>query len=172
MLWIVLVMFCFGFCCCAINFKRKIVLGIFIVLMQFQVLFFFSTVFSHLKQWLSFYCIRYSLLFSFGIKFQDFIWTDFITFLQLDDDSVSTKSPSNQKSGFLPVFRSGSCAERGPKQYMEDEHVCIDNLIDHFGETDDFSSPGAFYGVSVPFLPYHFNCSLVRRHFNALLKAG
>ncbi|KAM1909270.1 hypothetical protein ACFX13_038048 [Malus domestica] len=65
----------------------------------------------------------------------------------LDDDSVSTKSPSNQKSRFLPVFRSGSCAERGPKQYMEDEHVCIDNLIDHFGETDDFSSPGAFYGV-------------------------
>ncbi|TQD98324.1 hypothetical protein C1H46_016145 [Malus baccata] len=65
----------------------------------------------------------------------------------LDDASVSTKSPSNQKSRFLPVFRSGSCAERGPKHYMEDEHVCIDNLIDHFGETDDFSSPGAFYGV-------------------------
>ncbi|KAJ9673284.1 hypothetical protein PVL29_023088 [Vitis rotundifolia] len=57
------------------------------------------------------------------------------------------ESPPDGKSGFLPVFRSGSCAERGPKQYMEDEHICIDNLIEHLGATADFPSPGAFYGV-------------------------
>lgn len=46
------------------------------------------------------------------------------------------------------MFRSGSCAERGPKQFMEDEHICIDNLIEHLGATANFPSPGAFYGVS------------------------
>ncbi|KAG9442559.1 hypothetical protein H6P81_018413 [Aristolochia fimbriata] len=56
-------------------------------------------------------------------------------------------SPSRVQSGFLPIFRSGSCSEIGPKQYMEDEHICIDNLPEHLGETAEFPSPGAFYGV-------------------------
>lgn len=30
---------------------------------------------------------------------------------------------------------------------MEDEHVCIDNILEHLGSTADFPSPGAFYGV-------------------------
>ncbi|KAG0488483.1 hypothetical protein HPP92_007045 [Vanilla planifolia] len=51
------------------------------------------------------------------------------------------------QSRFLPVFRSGSCSEIGPKTYMEDEHICIDNLTDHLGVGADFLSPGAFYGV-------------------------
>ncbi|GMY28074.1 probable protein phosphatase 2C 27 isoform X1 [Fagus crenata] len=67
--------------------------------------------------------------------------------LDLDVSIVASKSPSDEKSDFLPVFRSGSCAERGPKQYMEDEHICIDNLFEHLGATADFPSPGAFYGV-------------------------
>ena len=65
----------------------------------------------------------------------------------LDVSIVASKSPYDEKSDFLPVFRSGSCAERGPKQYMEDEHICIDNLFEHLGATADFPSPGAFYGV-------------------------
>ncbi|KAJ6708605.1 PROTEIN PHOSPHATASE 2C [Salix koriyanagi] len=55
-----------------------------------------------------------------------------------------------EESEFFPaVFRSGSCAEGGPKQYMEDEHVCIDNLVDHLSATTSANcpSPGAFYGV-------------------------
>ncbi|KAF3975716.1 hypothetical protein CMV_001041 [Castanea mollissima] len=67
--------------------------------------------------------------------------------LDLDVSIVASKSPSDEKSDFLPVFRSGSCAERGPKQYMEDEHLCLDNLIEHLGATAGFPSPGAFYGV-------------------------
>lgn len=67
----------------------------------------------------------------------------------LDVSIVASKSPSDEKSDFLPVFRSGSCAERGPKQYMEDEHLCLDNLIEHLGATAGFPSPGAFYGVSM-----------------------
>ncbi|XP_074279158.1 putative protein phosphatase 2C 27 [Silene latifolia] len=64
-----------------------------------------------------------------------------------DGGSVCSNEASDENSGFQPVFRSGSCAERGPKQYMEDKHVCIDNLSGHLDASDDFPSPGAFYGV-------------------------
>lgn len=57
------------------------------------------------------------------------------------------KSPSDLLSSYLPVYRSGSCAEKGPKPYMEDEHICIDNLTQHLGDIADFPAPGAFYGV-------------------------
>ncbi|PON90490.1 Protein phosphatase [Trema orientale] len=67
--------------------------------------------------------------------------------LTLDFGIIANKSPSDEKSAFLPIFRSGSCAERGPKQYMEDEHICIDDLVEHIGDTPQFPSPGAFYGV-------------------------
>ncbi|XP_072963706.1 probable protein phosphatase 2C 27 isoform X2 [Typha angustifolia] len=58
-----------------------------------------------------------------------------------------TNSPTEELSSFLPVFRSGSCSEIGPKPFMEDEHVCIDNLVEHLGASAGFPSPGAFYGV-------------------------
>ncbi|KAL0449651.1 UNVERIFIED_CONTAM: putative protein phosphatase 2C 47 [Sesamum latifolium] len=50
-------------------------------------------------------------------------------------------------SGFIPMFRSGSCSEMGPKTYMEDEYICVDNLSDHLGTPNAFPSAGAFYGV-------------------------
>ncbi|CAN6996328.1 hypothetical protein BRARA_E01036 [Brassica rapa] len=56
------------------------------------------------------------------------------------------KSP-DERSDFLPVYRSGSCAEQGAKQFMEDEHICIDDLVDHLGASLDSSSLSAFYGV-------------------------
>jgi protein phosphatase 2C family protein 2/3 len=69
----------------------------------------------------------------------------------LDNEIVSTESesPSDCNSMFVPVFRSGSCSEIGPKPYMEDEHICIDNLFEHLGETAQFPSPGAFFGVCI-----------------------
>ncbi|GMY05269.1 probable protein phosphatase 2C 27 isoform X1 [Fagus crenata] len=69
--------------------------------------------------------------------------------VELDNEIVSTESesPSDCNSMFVPVFRSGSCSEIGPKPYMEDEHICIDNLFEHLGETAQFPSPGAFFGV-------------------------
>ncbi|XP_071733976.1 probable protein phosphatase 2C 27 [Rutidosis leptorrhynchoides] len=60
---------------------------------------------------------------------------------------VSVKSVTEGKSEFVPVIRSGSCAEKGPKQYMEDEHICIDNLHKYLDATEGFPTPGAFYGV-------------------------
>ncbi|KAK4351841.1 hypothetical protein RND71_027359 [Anisodus tanguticus] len=55
--------------------------------------------------------------------------------------------PLKGQSNFEPVFRSGSCAEKGPKQYMEDEHICIDDLLIHVNEIAGSTSPAAFYGV-------------------------
>ncbi|XP_052190567.1 probable protein phosphatase 2C 47 [Diospyros lotus] len=57
-------------------------------------------------------------------------------------------STSGDSSGYVPVFRSGSCSEIGPKTYMEDEYICVDNLEEHLGAASGgFPSPGAFYGV-------------------------
>ncbi|XP_058180593.1 probable protein phosphatase 2C 47 isoform X2 [Rhododendron vialii] len=60
---------------------------------------------------------------------------------------IAIKSPFGENSGFLPIFRSGSCSEIGPKTYMEDEYICVDNLREHLEAASDFPSPGAFYGV-------------------------
>ncbi|KAI3816931.1 hypothetical protein L1987_10716 [Smallanthus sonchifolius] len=43
---------------------------------------------------------------------------------------VGVKSDSDVESEYMPMIRSGSCAEKGPKEYMEDEHICIDNLLE------------------------------------------
>lgn len=72
-----------------------------------------------------------------------------IMFQDIDAGYIGLRSPSDAQLNFLPIFRSGSCSEMGPKQYMEDEHICIDNLMDHLGEKARFPSPGAFYGVSI-----------------------
>ncbi|KAL8487098.1 hypothetical protein ACS0TY_023685 [Phlomoides rotata] len=60
---------------------------------------------------------------------------------------MGIKAPSDLISSYTPVFRSGSCAEKGPKPYMEDEHICIDDLPQHLSDISGFSSPVAFYGV-------------------------
>lgn len=65
----------------------------------------------------------------------------------MDIGVVSSSSLSDGNSTFVPVFRSGSCSEIGPKPHMEDEYICIDNLPEHLGATAHSCSPGAFYGV-------------------------
>lgn len=49
----------------------------------------------------------------------------------------------------MPMIRSGSCAEKGPKEYMEDEHICIDNLLEYLDMIEDLPALGAFYGVCI-----------------------
>ncbi|KAE9613186.1 hypothetical protein Lal_00027383 [Lupinus albus] len=60
---------------------------------------------------------------------------------------VGLKPTSEEKSEFSPILRSGSCSEKGPKQYMEDEYICVDILGEHVGPGTDLPSPAAFYGV-------------------------
>ncbi|GAV81550.1 PP2C domain-containing protein [Cephalotus follicularis] len=67
--------------------------------------------------------------------------------LEPDVGIVGFRSPSEENSVFLPVFRSGICSEKGPKQYMEDEYICVDNLCEHLGTAANLPCFGAFYGV-------------------------
>lgn len=67
--------------------------------------------------------------------------------LDFNPPAADNESLSDGNMSFLPIIRSGCCAEKGSKQYMEDEHICVDNLHEHFGEAANFPSPGAFYGV-------------------------
>ncbi|XP_062084276.1 probable protein phosphatase 2C 49 [Humulus lupulus] len=48
---------------------------------------------------------------------------------------------------FVPCIRSGSFADIGPRRYMEDEHIRIDDLSSHLGSLFQFPTPSAFYGV-------------------------
>ncbi|XP_022991577.1 probable protein phosphatase 2C 49 [Cucurbita maxima] len=47
----------------------------------------------------------------------------------------------------FPNLRSGSFADIGPRRYMEDEHIRIDDLSSHLGSLFKFPKPSAFYGV-------------------------
>ncbi|XP_058772669.1 probable protein phosphatase 2C 47 [Vicia villosa] len=64
-------------------------------------------------------------------------------------NSVSIKPNTEDKSEFPLILRSGSCSEKGPKQYMEDEFVCVDILLEFkcVAQQLDLPSPSAFYGV-------------------------
>ncbi|CAD6273050.1 unnamed protein product [Miscanthus lutarioriparius] len=48
---------------------------------------------------------------------------------------------------FVPTIRSGSFADIGPRRYMEDEHIRIDDLSAHLGSLLVCPLPSAFYGV-------------------------
>ncbi|XAR58355.1 Phosphoprotein phosphatase [Bertholletia excelsa] len=48
---------------------------------------------------------------------------------------------------FVPSIRSGSFANIGPRRYMEDEHVRMDDLSMHLGSLLKLPRPSAFYGV-------------------------
>lgn len=59
------------------------------------------------------------------------------------------RTPSNDDSDFKPMFRSGSCSEIGPRMFMEDEYICIDDLSEYIvtDTSTNLPLPGAFYGV-------------------------
>ncbi|KAI3440633.1 Plasma membrane ATPase [Psidium guajava] len=48
---------------------------------------------------------------------------------------------------FVPSIRSGSFADIGPRKFMEDDHIRIDDLSAHLGSPHRFPKPSAFYGV-------------------------
>ncbi|TKY70233.1 phosphatase 2C 47 [Spatholobus suberectus] len=60
---------------------------------------------------------------------------------------IGLKSSTEEKSDFSLVLRSGSCSEKGPKQFMEDEFICVDILQECVDPRADLPSPAAFYGV-------------------------
>ncbi|KAM3285605.1 putative protein phosphatase 2C 47 [Capsicum baccatum] len=69
------------------------------------------------------------------------------TALEPNPIMLGPKSSSSDNFAYVPIFRSGSYSEIGPKQYMEDEHISVDNLREHVGGSKGLLSPGAYYGV-------------------------
>ncbi|XP_057448908.1 probable protein phosphatase 2C 47 isoform X2 [Lotus japonicus] len=61
--------------------------------------------------------------------------------------TVGLKPSTEEKSEFSLSLRSGSFSDKGPKQYMEDEFICVDVLRECVGPGSDLPSPAAFYGV-------------------------
>lgn len=57
-------------------------------------------------------------------------------------------SPEAAIMQYFPSIRSGSFADIGPRRYMEDQHIRIDDLSVHLGSNLRFPKPNAFYGVS------------------------
>ncbi|KAI8522527.1 hypothetical protein RHMOL_Rhmol13G0003700 [Rhododendron molle] len=64
---------------------------------------------------------------------------------------TDTRSPENTLEStvldFVPCLRSGSFSDIGPRRYMEDEHMRIDDLSTQLGPFFGFPKPSAFYGV-------------------------
>ncbi|XP_010551103.1 PREDICTED: probable protein phosphatase 2C 13 [Tarenaya hassleriana] len=62
--------------------------------------------------------------------------------------SCSATTIGEPVAAFVPVLRSGSFADIGCRDSMDDEHICIDDLSAHLGSNVfNLSVPCAFYGV-------------------------
>ncbi|RYQ89463.1 hypothetical protein Ahy_B09g096092 isoform C [Arachis hypogaea] len=61
-------------------------------------------------------------------------------------ERISDAALENAVLQFVPCIRSGSFADIGPRRYMEDEHIRIDDLSSHLGSLHTFPKPSAFYG--------------------------
>uniref|UniRef100_A0A1J3IP99 protein-serine/threonine phosphatase n=1 Tax=Noccaea caerulescens TaxID=107243 RepID=A0A1J3IP99_NOCCA len=64
------------------------------------------------------------------------------SFPEEDDDDCSSSD-----SFYVPVIRSGSYTDIGPRRFMEDEHICIDDLSSRVGSLYKLPKPSAFYAV-------------------------
>ncbi|GAB4841815.1 hypothetical protein Ancab_022550 [Ancistrocladus abbreviatus] len=75
---------------------------------------------------------------------------DVLSLSQLDvssTDKISDSSLSPHVLRFVPSIRSGSFSDIGPRRFMEDEHIRIDDLSLHLGSFLRCPKPSAFYGV-------------------------
>ncbi|KAK2649760.1 hypothetical protein Ddye_017249 [Dipteronia dyeriana] len=66
---------------------------------------------------------------------------------KIQDEKGTDASLESAVLQFVPSIRSGSFADIGPRRYMEDEHIRIDDLSTHLGPLFKFPKPSAFYGV-------------------------
>ncbi|KAK2970247.1 hypothetical protein RJ640_021683 [Escallonia rubra] len=57
------------------------------------------------------------------------------------------KSAESSALQYAPSIRSGSFSDIGPRRYMEDEHIRIDDLPTQLGSLVNFPKPSAFYGL-------------------------
>ncbi|XP_031279653.1 probable protein phosphatase 2C 49 [Pistacia vera] len=83
------------------------------------------------------------------VRISESVSTD-LSISQVDIKSAEKIPDASLESAalqFVPSIRSGSFADIGPRRYMEDEHIRIDDLSSHLGSLFKFPKPSAFYGV-------------------------
>lgn len=67
----------------------------------------------------------------------------------VDEEDPKVEDESGLASSqFWPLVRSGWWTDIGSRRLMEDAHVCIDDLDEHFGSFSGGEGSCAFYGVS------------------------
>ncbi|XP_057517788.1 probable protein phosphatase 2C 2 [Amaranthus tricolor] len=62
-------------------------------------------------------------------------------------ETVSDNSLGSTLLQYVPTIRAGSFVDIGPRRFMEDQHVMIDDLSKHLGSMIKCPKPSAFYGV-------------------------
>ncbi|KAJ4955940.1 hypothetical protein NE237_012723 [Protea cynaroides] len=62
-------------------------------------------------------------------------------------DDISDAAIESAILQFVPSIRSGSFSDIGPRRFMEDEHIRIDDLSTQLGSLIRCPKPSAFYGV-------------------------
>ncbi|KAK4762035.1 hypothetical protein SAY87_029919 [Trapa incisa] len=51
----------------------------------------------------------------------------------ISEETISSEKKKNVESNFVPKLRSGDWSDIGGRTYMEDTHICIDDLAERFG---------------------------------------
>jgi protein phosphatase PTC2/3 len=67
----------------------------------------------------------------------------------------SLKTFETMDTEYIPVIRSGGCADIGSRRTMEDVYICCDNFMQDFGFESTEEGPSAFYGVC----SYKWSCA-------------
>ncbi|XXG80426.1 hypothetical protein AAC387_Pa09g1291 [Persea americana] len=83
------------------------------------------------------------------IRASESVSVDFST-TQVDVSGHAALSDDSLESSicqFVPAIRSGSFSNIGPRRFMEDEHIRIDDLSSQLGSLLRCPTPSAFYGV-------------------------
>ncbi|KAF5199566.1 phosphatase 2C, partial [Thalictrum thalictroides] len=62
-------------------------------------------------------------------------------------DNIPDETLKSSGLQYVPTIRSGSYADIGPRRFMEDEHIRIDDLSSHLGLLCQCPTPSAFFGV-------------------------
>ncbi|PON64879.1 Protein phosphatase [Parasponia andersonii] len=62
-------------------------------------------------------------------------------------DAIQDAIVESSTVNFIPNIRSGSHADIGPRDSMDDEHIRIDDLSSHLGSNFQSQMPSAFYAV-------------------------
>ena len=57
----------------------------------------------------------------------------------------------NHDADFIPIIRSGACADIGFRSSMEDVYICADNFMSDYGLKNANDGPNSFYGVLFSF---------------------